>query len=281
MRRYQASKLTLCEDFINQAKETWHRLHQSEVSGLSLSEESITDHNLLDIWSKHQNEIQTQKFTHYQESRVGADWEWWFVSGRQALGLRIQAKKLTSSNLTYSELDKMKTPGKRQIDVLITHANASRPPMIPFYVFYNYWDTSKFIPSWLCGSYAPCFEMLGCSISYAGIVRQILGSGTNSLISVSDHMYPWSCLVCCRGYSNNKILPIRVYEYITQAFMSPDFEDFTRERYITTEAPDYVYRIAEGLLIEEQEWETIPVSRVTVISNLLAPVRTVLNIPLK
>jgi hypothetical protein len=279
MNKYTSGPLTICDDFINQAVKCWHWLYLSICTGINLSEESITDFNLLEIQSKHPSEIRTQKFSRQRENLVGADWEWWFGASGYWLGLRIQAKKLEPKSLTYPELDTVDKHGNKQIDILIKEAFAYQPKCMPIYVFYNYWGTDIFDPPWQCGSYTKCYEMLGCSISHAERIRQVLYTGTKSLRDISGYMYPWSCLICCNGFSKSEILPIRAYDFISGAFNLLQSEESSRADFVTTRAPNYVYSIAEGLSITEEQWHDIPVNLVSVIYER-APVIASYNIPI-
>lgn len=259
-------KTTICDDFINQSIKTWENLKLSIQTGINLSEESITDFNLLELQSKHPYEIRTQKFSRLRESKVGADWEWWLGSQGIWLGLRIQAKKLNFMTLSYSELDKKNKYGQ-QIDLLIRCAFNNTPKLVPLYVFYNYWDVSVFDPPWLCGTYSKCLSMLGCGLTYAEYIKKILNNGSKSLKDISQVMYPWSCLVCCKGYSReNGNLPNRTFDFIVGAFRKEFVnKEFAKEDFITQKAPVYVYKIMEGVTLSEEDWERIKVDRITVI----------------
>jgi len=254
--------MNLCDGFIIQAKKVWNWLKTSIQTGIVISEESITDFVLLELQSRHPHEIITQKYTKRQESQTGADWEWWLTSGNKWLGLRIQAKKIDSKNLKYPELDKVNQYG-RQVDLLIKNALQSQPNRIPLYIFYNYWDTNNYILKyWNCGTYPQDVEMLGCGLVDTFRVKNVLNTGSKLLKDIAPSMYPWSCLVCCLGYSRNKDdLPNRAFDFIIGAFKV----EMSREEFITEEAPSYVYKIMEGNILTEEEWRKIGVNRITII----------------
>jgi len=259
---YQVPNMNLCDDFIIQAKQVWNWLKTSMKTGIIISEESITDFVLLELQYRHPYEIITQKYTKRQESQTGCDWEWWFTSGVNWLGLRIQAKKLDSNNLEYPELDKVNKYG-RQVDLLISNALQSQPKRVPLYVFYNYWDNSKYtLASWNCGTYPRDVEMLGCGLVDALRIKNVLNTGSKLLKDIAPSMYPWSCLVCCLGYSRNKDdLPTRAFNFIMGAFGV----EIPKEEFITREAPSYVYKIVEGDILTEEEWRKIGINRITII----------------
>jgi len=266
---------SLCESFIEQAVKTWHWIRVGKLTGINISEESITDFNLLELQVKHPYEIVTWKFTRWKESIVGADWEWWLGSGGYWLGLRVQAKKIEPEKLEYPTLDKENKSLKRnkpvkQINLLIRNAFNNQPPMVPVYVFYNYWDVNKFDPPWLCIDYPKLVEMLGCAVSNAFAVKAILDKGSKKLEDIAKISYPWSCLVCCKRFSRQNLkLPFRALEFLFGAFrryigdkyFSPDI----RDSFITQEVPAYVHKILNRVKLTEKDLEKIKVNRVTVI----------------
>ena len=265
---YKPTPKRLCEDFIDQAVKVWNWIRISELWRSNISEESITDFSLLELQVKHPYEIKTQKITKRREARIGTDWEWWLTSGGSWLGLRVQAKKISPASLSYQNIDK-KTKHGRQIELLIKHSK-SQLPMIPIYVFYNYWDIDQFDPTWLCGTYSKLPEMLGCGVSHAISVKSILDQGSNKLKDIANMMYPWSCLVCCQGFSEeNGKLPFRAFDFLFGAFKKhfreTDLRWHAKEELITEAPPSYVYKILEGVELSEEDWHQIKVDRITLI----------------
>ncbi|MDQ1280378.1 MAG: hypothetical protein QG670_1641 [Thermoproteota archaeon] len=260
----------LCSDFIAIAERTWKLIDSSEKTHINISEESVTDLNLLELQSRHtSSEIITKKHPKGLESKTGADWEWWLGSNGSWLGLRVQAKKLNSNNLTYRNLDKWNTNG-RQIDLLTKGSRSNRTPMIPLYVFYNYWNQTQFSPKWLCKTYPPNIEMLGCGLSHADFIKSVLNKKSRNLKDVSVSMYPWSCLVCCKGYStDNFSLPFRAFHFLYGTFRDhidqANSNSYDERRFIIEEAPPYVYKLIEGEDLTEDDWLNIDVSRIQII----------------
>ena len=219
--------MSLCLDFIEQARWTWKHIKRASAANITPKEETITEINLTELKTKHPLVISTDEYNRKEESRIGADWAWdfWFGSGKFWLGLSIQAKKLYQGTLRYEGLNyKPNKSSIRQIDQLIQNALNGNPPKIPLYVFYNYWNRKKFQTPWLCGSFPKLIEMLGCSVCEARTVRAVLDTKGDKLKEIAKYIYPWSCLVCCRGFARRRTgkqdvgLPIRTLEFINGAF---------------------------------------------------------------
>lgn len=72
---HRTTPMTLCETFRRQAFWTWEQLARARALRVHLGEESLTDFNLLEIRSRHSDEVVTKTFTKAQEGILGADWE--------------------------------------------------------------------------------------------------------------------------------------------------------------------------------------------------------------
>ena len=266
---YRRRGRTICEDFVDQAHTAWNWIRYSILTRIPISEESITDFSLLNLGLKHPHEIITRKINRRQESVEGADWEWWLTDERSWLGLLVQAKKIGSRRLEYRGIGKTDKNGRMQIDVLIQSALQSVPKRIPLYVFYNYWDQRRFDPSWLCGTYQKSVGMLGCGVSHAAAVRQVLLAGSTRLHDLSKSIYPWSCLVCCTGYSDETSnLPSRAFDFLSNSFGPYDEAEYgpeMRSRFISKEVPSYVRTILGGEPLSEEERNLTKARRVTII----------------
>lgn len=260
----------LCCSFIHQSVKTWEILKISEESEISISEESITDLILLELYLSNRFKIQSKKFTKKQESNIGADWEWWLGSKGNWLGLRIQAKKLYS-NLEYGALK-----DNDQIDKLIEEAENNNPPMIPIYVFYNYWNTIKHAIEWQCDINPSCFDflgnenLLGCGLSHANSVQdQINSSAFKKIGDMIKIMYPWSCLFCCCFNSEKDWdLPKNALNFIKNNFSDKFQKEYPEERFIVKQPPNYVYKIIEGVPFSKDDLKLLEcknVDKVTVV----------------
>jgi hypothetical protein len=99
----------------------------------SVGEESLTDWLLFEL-SERIPSVRYIKFTRWDEARTtGADWEWWFVSGRLSLGARVQAKKLALDQDNYPALAYANKHGM-QIEKL--REDATRSGLLAFYALY-------------------------------------------------------------------------------------------------------------------------------------------------
>ncbi len=92
-------------------------------------------------------DLNVHHFTQNEESKFGADWEWWVGSDRQGWAcLRIQAKRVRGHS--YPELAHAGGEDKFQYDVLIDGCDPFKSEF-PLHVFYNGWPKNEFLP----GSY--------------------------------------------------------------------------------------------------------------------------------
>jgi len=270
---YQTGLRDLCADFIYRAEQTWNLIGCGLNTGIDFSEESATDINLLELQMRHPYEVRTQKFTKPTEARIGADWEWWLGSEGYWLGLRAQAKKIDSQNLRYPYLDHRSRHG-RQIELLISNSLAGNPPTIPIYILYNYWDSGRFDPPWLCPTYPKIPQMLGCGLCEAVAIKSIVDRGRNELKDIAQMMYPWSCLICCAGFSgDDSRLPYRAFSFLTGAYekyaREANFVPYKKEKYVSEKAPKYVFKVLEGVKLSKEEWKGIKAGRITVIYQKL------------
>ncbi|WEG19274.1 hypothetical protein PQ478_21550 (plasmid) [Alkalihalophilus pseudofirmus] len=100
------------------------------------SEESITDEIIYQI--KVNNPSDTMILHAPNESKTGADIEWWLLDRRtkKAIILRLQAKKLSSKGDYHGINRYVGSSTSRQIDRLISRSIKDRA--IPLYCFYNF-----------------------------------------------------------------------------------------------------------------------------------------------
>lgn len=66
---------------------------------VSYGEETITESNLLELRRRHSDVIHLHTFSKHQESKVGADWEWYVVGRKRTLRMRVQAKRVTCNDV--------------------------------------------------------------------------------------------------------------------------------------------------------------------------------------
>ncbi len=203
----------LCQTFQMLARNTWIDQRDAHASNLGLGEESITDYNLLHLKRSHPTEVFIRKYKRHEEADTGADWIWWFGAHDGWFGMRVQAKRLDFSSLTYDGIKKtVKKWNKLQIDILIDQAKADH--LVPIYCFYNSWDSSQYQPQWNCKTFPTQVEDLGCTVANAHNVKAVLKSKTK-LAVIDPISWPWMCLVCCTGHSKGSgTLPHRAHDFV-------------------------------------------------------------------
>src|SRR5882757_3441201 len=88
-------KNDLCRDLMDISRRTWQLLKNAHDYKIGITEETITDINLLELQIRQDNRMFTHKLTKQEETKVGADWIWAFVGrSNQTLILYVQAKRL-------------------------------------------------------------------------------------------------------------------------------------------------------------------------------------------
>lgn len=267
---------TICESFIYQSTKTWNWIKSGNKTGIILSEESITDFNLLELNLRHPNNIKTQKFTKAQEHNTGADWEWWICDKDHWIGLRIQAKKIYSNSVYQALHD-----NEEQIDNLIEHASSNPTPLIPFYVFYNYIEDKTFYDDWECKIDPNCHiddeSWFGCTLSYAYEVKKVLenkkgkkgkGKKFSDIIKIS---YPWSCLVCCCTSSKSNFISDKIFSFLKKAFIEKsDCENIEFSDFIRSKPPNYVNKIKKGETLSDIDWNILQNKKIGMVTVILS-----------
>ena len=228
----------ICKTFCDRAVWTWRSLRNGINTGIELGEETLTDINLLEIQIRHPKDVRAVKFNRIQEGNVtGADWEWWFGSQSGWIGLRVQAKKLNSSSLKFDSLNHKSRQGK-QVDLLVN--NAQKHGLVPMYCFYNYWN-QNIVSNWTCGAHSPPQDLQGCMVSSASHIMSMVSNRDKSLQSVLTKSLPWSCLVCCEGYSGPTSDLTERVNGVLNGFWQIDHE-------VMEKPPRYVSEIMRGSL---------------------------------
>ena len=187
----------LCFTFQNIADRTWRAIADAHQAGLSYGEETITETNLLQLKRYHPKQIRIRAFSKREESKTGADWEWWIGGHGRWLGMRVQAKRIKYPYDSFDRLQTYKTNGEynKQIDILIDKAKMEN--LNPVYCLY----VSSQTPPPLRATTRFCryrrrFYM-GCLIGDAVAVRS---TGSNKLNDLAHVCHPWHCLVCDCSY---------------------------------------------------------------------------------
>jgi len=202
---------TLCATVQKLARMTWKYIEDGEGSGLRISEESITEVNLLHLWRKHSQHVFTTKYSRRIEgTSTGADWEWWLTNVGQTkwLGLRVQAKRILDDK--YAHINHF-SRGQYQIDRLIgsastTTAGDSRRRE-PVYIFYNYFASVQFPLRQISALSLPCclaeydilntdVKLWGCTIASAHALKKIGPKSRANARSILRRSVPLHCLFC-------------------------------------------------------------------------------------
>lgn len=184
----------------DRATYTWHRRREAKTVGLPFGEETVTETILLDLKLAYPGKIAIVPFNKRQEGKVGADWEWCFVSRDEALCLPmlVQAKVLNDTETDYDHIARtIGNTGERQIDRLID--TATRRGIPAAYAFYNHLTDASVVPQ-ECGSLEPHqsqVESWGISVADAWDIRNLLPD--QSFGSICEASFPLHCLLCVGG----------------------------------------------------------------------------------
>ncbi|MEU3522780.1 DUF6615 family protein [Streptomyces sp. NPDC038707] len=209
---------SLCGTLSRRAELTFEALASAHRKGWPSSEVTHTEENLRAIHQAHGDRIAIHPFTSDEERLNGADWEWWFYSGRLGFGMRVQAKRANRNggyDLRY------RPDGERyQNDLLIEDAIAE--DCLPVYVFYNHtnWPQSRPGKPWVGCTHGPFAEgQLGCTIASALVVKQTLRGSRVSSRYVKSRSRPWNRILCDGSVSEAPILDI-AYRRVQQLHRS-------------------------------------------------------------
>lgn len=100
---------------------------------VSYGEETITESNLLELRRRHSDVVRLRTFSKHQESKNGADWEWYIIGETRSLAMRVQAKRVQRNDVLRIRHTVGQT-GRQQHDLLIETAKAD--DMKPMYCIY-------------------------------------------------------------------------------------------------------------------------------------------------
>lgn len=268
----------LAEVLLNRCAWVYGRLATGARLGVTLQEETLTEDLLLDIANHFPPEsgLELSQYTRRQESRSGADWQWWFHE-RRWFGVRVQAKKLRRPrsggepeyDLAYMIRKKHVSP-RRQLDVLLKQA--SKDHIAPVYVFYNGPELDVGRMTWECGQLPRSRENFGVSYLHAAVVDLILRRGKADLDTVTASSRPWPCLIRCEpGWGCHRSFAIppgpapfeeavasSLFRTVVESPVSNAAQDnpsrYLRERienYCHDDPPEYVRDLAAGRTVDE------------------------------
>ncbi|MFD5411530.1 DUF6615 family protein [Streptomyces nojiriensis] len=187
---------SLCRTLRACATRTFERLSTDHYERDVPGEEAYTQFNLQDLRRGHPDRIVIREFRRAEESRNGADWEWWFHSGGSGFGMRVQAKRAKRGG-GYDLEHVVRSTGARQSELLVEDALIAG--CIPAYVLYNH---RNWVPTSETGRAVDCRHglgtptQLGCTIVSALIVRAELRGPRPSPAHVRDRSMPWHRILC-------------------------------------------------------------------------------------
>jgi hypothetical protein len=179
---------------------TWLRRGEAKAAGLPFGEETVTETILLDLKIAYPGDIVIIPFNKREEGKIGADWEWCFISHDEKLCLPmlVQAKVLNNTETGYDHVSRtIGNTGIRQIDRLIKIAAQRGMPAA--YAFYNHLNHPSSIPQ-SCRSLnngQSQSEAWGISVADATDVRSLLPD--QSFAAIKDISHPLHCLLCTGG----------------------------------------------------------------------------------
>lgn len=185
---------------------THRRLTAAASYNLSMREESITEHLLVDMATRSEGAIRVVSLTPRQESKDGADWDWLIGSPSQGWQrFTVQAKKLDMrrSPPTYEQIyyphsakPDSGTLAGDQLGKLC--ATARRSGAQPIYCLYN-WGPGLALDT-MCT--IPVDEAYGCTIAPVDVIAKYHGPKTTptfSDIHHNNHVHPWHCWLAFRA----------------------------------------------------------------------------------
>lgn len=202
------------------ASETWRKVEFGDQSGIKFREDSLTEHNLLQLRMVHP-QLKVRRFNQSQEKTVGADWEWWVGSPTERwYCLRIQAKRAHGSAYKYLDHPGVKL-GSYQYETLIDSCKRTSG-MYPFHVFYNGldWrregssglakiDAMMGSPYWPTQASRQNHELFGCSALSSHAVHALHNPGGRDRSLVNRYLkvsMPWSQLFQSSGRGSGRSL---------------------------------------------------------------------------
>ncbi|WP_331743574.1 DUF6615 family protein [Kitasatospora sp. NBC_01300] len=158
-------------------------------------EETYTSLNLQDLRRLHSDRVSIVEFTQLEETRNGADWEWWFHANGEGFGMRVQAKRAMRGG--GYRLEHRTRARERQSELLVRDAVTAG--CVSAYVLYNH---RNWVPTFAEGTTEACAHgagltgHMGCTIVSALTVRAVLEGRGNSSAKVRDASMPWHWVLC-------------------------------------------------------------------------------------
>lgn len=259
-----SARSTMCTELTQLSEEVYAWAHEQPGVG----EESITDWLLYQV-SQRIPFVHYHKFTRHEEARSsGADWDWWFVDSTQALGLRVQAKRLRPGQDAYKGLIHSNTHGL-QIDLLRESARADRLVALD-----SFYQSELGVHAGVC-PYSRMTAPHGVFLSAAGKVGEMLFAGGRPKVFASDVKRignPLPCVACCPLAGRGESPVDGIYSHLRRYFPGEFAEG--DEIGLHGFAPTYVASLIDGQreelgdLWEEEYAQSMPGSRATLVVDL-------------
>jgi hypothetical protein len=187
------------------AQDTWERLEAAHALGISQSEETITDINLLEMARARLPRLRVYKATKAEESEKGFDWEWWIGSRLHGWWrYAVQAKRLESKSGRYRSL-RHRVGVRFQIEILEDFARSQGA--VPLYCLYNYVDSPVAVAGWQCNLTVD-EPQLGCTLVPLDAVKAAhrpRGSRRFADLHRHRHSLPWRCLLRCPYFAASSL----------------------------------------------------------------------------
>jgi len=179
------------------AEETWERLNLSYKLSCPLSEQTLTDINVLEVVRCRPSGLRVYKARGNDEPKKGFDWEWYIgTNGTGWWRYSVQAKKLDVSYNRYVRF-RHAVGSRFQIDILADFARTNRT--IPLYCFYNAVPPKVEHQYWHCNLPFKA-RQLGCSVAPLPVARQLHQRGFRRSFEAAHQdprVLPWRCVVAC------------------------------------------------------------------------------------
>ncbi|MCA3713091.1 MAG: hypothetical protein IM667_14975 [Phenylobacterium sp.] len=184
----------ICSTFKELGQLIWDRMAAAKTHNLKWSEETSTETLLLELMSRHGNQVTIEAFSKKKEAENGSDWEWWIMgAGGRWHGLRVQAKRLRPKEGVFWRLQEFKAAraNDKQIDTLIRSAEASDLALIPIYCLYV--TECERLKKWEFWATLASQPKNGCQIALA---TEVKATATNCAGVILERSLPWQFLVC-------------------------------------------------------------------------------------
>lgn len=255
-------KNLLVDDFRDIATNTWNLMANAYKSGMNISEETITEINLLDLKLKHPGNIFIKQIAKKIEGKTGADWLWAFVGkDENVFGMCVQAKRLFPDR-TYKNIIEDKKNPTQQVNKLVSSGSSYKSftgkKLYPLYIFYNTWNENyyqktKGFPEKCCEKGQP-HTILGCTYADAFEVKKKLLISKDSLDDYISISHPLSCLIACSiniDYTDLAKALAHRFVFLKNIDDDIDYPVFNQDDYLTT--LDEAYYVKSVMLNEAND----------------------------